>query len=154
MNANQIIEVMNASIAVVCAQVAEDRSLDASELYSACALVDTQSTSQFYSYANKNWDIELYFYYPDQDVPDLQTPASHWCMAVSGTDERSNLLRSVAFSATITLLKQMDPELDDETVITFLMLREPLSQYIGNGYRLTYLTTEDGDDTQVMVELT
>lgn len=150
----RILDMMNASIAVVCQQVGQEQSADAAELFNACALCDYESNPQFFSFGNEKWDAELYFYYPNENTPDPQTEATHWCMAVKGTDERASMLRTIVFSATITLLKQVDPELDGEAAINFLMQKQADSRYEGNGYRLTYLVTEEGDDTQIMVERT
>lgn len=154
MDPEEILTMMNASIAVVCQQMAEEQNVDAAELFNACALRDYDSKPQFLSFGNEKWDAALYFYYPNEDAPDPQTEATYWCMAVKGTDERASILRSIAFSATITLLKQVDPEMDGGAAVDFLRQQEPDSRYEGNGYRMIYLVTEEGDDMQIMVERT
>ncbi len=150
----RVIDLMNACIAMACEQVATDMSLDMMQLVDACGLFETEITPQFISYGNRAWDIELYFYYPGEDAPDPQMEAAHWCMEVRGSDGISDVLRSIAFSATLAALMQVDPDMDGEAAVELLTRREHESQYHGNGYLLTYLVLEDGDDTQVMVQRT
>ena len=151
---DRMIDLMNACIAIACEKVAADMSVDAEQLTDMCALFETEITPQFISYGNKTWDIELYFYYPGVDAPDPQMEAAHWCMEVRGSDGVSDVLRSIAFSATLAALMQLDPDMDGAATVELLTRREHGSQYQGNGYLLTYLVAEGGDDTQVMVERT
>lgn len=129
MTPEQVVDIMNVCIAVVSKQLASANSPDTEALFEACALTDSESTPEILSYANERWDVELYFYYPEESEPDPQTEARHWCIAAKGTDDRANKLRSIMFSTT-------------------------LSQYLGNGFLITYLTRENGDDTQLMIERT
>lgn len=154
MTPEQVVGIMNAGIAVVSEQFASANSLDTAALFEACALTDSESTPEILSYANEKWDVELYFYYPEESEPDPQTEAKHWCIAVKGTNDRANMLRSIVFSATLTVLKQVDPQLDGDAAVEMLLKQEAYSQYLGNGFLITYLTTEDGDDTQLMIERT
>lgn len=129
MTPEQVVGIMNACIAVVSKQLVSANSPDTEALFEACVLTDFESTPEILSYANEKWDVELYFYYPEESEPDPQTEARHWCIAAKGTDDRSNKLRSIVFFVT-------------------------LSQYLGNGFLITCLTTDDGDDTQLMIERT
>lgn len=150
----RIIDIMNAAIAMACEQVAADMDMDAAELFESCVLSDVASTPEFFSCGNGEWNIELYFYYPEEEDPEAQMEAEHWCMAVKGTDDLSTAQRSVVFSAVLTVLKQVDPELNGEVAIEMLLKRVSGSQYHGNGYCITYLENDTGDDTQMMIQRT
>ena len=151
---DRMIDLMNACIAIACEKVAADMSVDAEQLTDVCALFETEITPQFISYGNKTWDIELYFYYPGEDAPEPQMEATQWYLTVKGMDEASDVLCSVVFSATLALLKQVDPEMDGEAAVELLMQRKDGSHYHGNGYVLTYLDAVDGRDAQLVVERT
>ena len=94
----------------------------------------------------------MYFYFPGVAEPDPKTESTQWCLAVKGTDDYSYAMRSVVFSGLITMLKQMDPELDEDFMIELMLQQVPGSQLFGNGYTLTYLETQNGSNTQVMVQ--
>ena len=150
----RVLDLMNACIVMACQQVAEDMSLDLMELIDACGLFKSEAIPQFFSYGNQAWDIELYFYYPGEDAPEPQMEATQWYLTVKGMDEASDVLCSVVFSATLALLKQVDPEMDGEAAVELLMQRKDGSHYHGNGYVLTYLDAVDGRDAQLVVERT
>ena len=150
---NQLIDLMNACIVWACDQAAAaDASVDPSALLDACILTYYDSYTYFYAFGNQEWSAEMYFYYPGVAEPDPQDEASQWCVAVRGTDDYSIVMRSVLFSALLTMLQQADPDMDYDAAVDLMLQGIPGSQYFGNGYTLTYMVTDGGNSIQVMVQ--
>ena len=148
----RLIDLMNICIAASCEQVAADMSVDAEQLFNECMMTESWISTYFFAFSNPADTVEMYFYFPGVAEPDPKTESTQWCLAVKGTDDYSYAMRSVVFSGLITMLKQMDPELDEDFMIELMLQQVPGSQFFGNGYTLTYLETQNGSNTQVMVQ--
>ena len=148
----RMIDMMNACIASNSEQIAGQISMDAAELFGECYLYDTESVSEFFSFGNEAWDIEMYFYYPGVQTPDPNAEADLLAMAVAGSHDETVTKKEVVFSSVLTILQQVDPELDVEAAFALILNQVPDSQYVGNGYIMTYKQSDDGNDTQLLIE--
>ena len=147
-----VIELMNRCIAATCEGIAADYSMDADELYAACELALSEVGQEVIYFDNPDWSIELYFYFKGVNEPDVNMEATHWCIAVGDKSSDPELMRSVAFSAAISLLCALDPEFDADAALEFLSSGDTGDRYEGNGYQCTYLVTGNGTETQLMVQ--
>lgn len=150
---SRLIAVMNESLRAFCNEFASDYALDADDMFEACRLEYTESAPNVLYFDNADWSIELYFYYEDVAAPTVDMPATHWCIAVGGTDDRAQMLRYTAFSSTLLTLYAIDPDIDLDAAAAVLDSGEIGSQFEGEGYRFTYLIINE-DQHQIMVEVT
>ena len=152
MDPPQVVEMMNRSIEITCVRVAADYDLDADALLEACTLEMSEVLPGVIYFDNPDWSIELYFYFEGVDEPTLDMEPKHWCIAVGERADDPELMRTVAFSATLSMLYMLDPDMDVDAAMEVLNKAEQGGNYEGNGYRFTYLITGNGAETQLMVQ--
>lgn len=152
MDPPRVVETMNSCIEIMCASIAAEYGLDVDALFEACKLEMSEVGPGVIYFDNPDWSIELYFYFEGVDEPTLDMEAKHWCIAVGEKADDPALMRTVAFSATLSMLYMLDPDMDVDAAMEVLNKAEQGGNYEGNGYRFTYLITGNGTETQLMVQ--
>ena len=152
MDPPQVVEMMNRCIEITCVRVAEEYDLDADAMFEACTLEMSEVLPGVIYFDNPDWSIELYFYFEGVDEPTLDMEAKHWCIAVGEKADDPALMRTVAFSATLSMLYMLDPDMDVDAAMEVLNKAEQGGNYEGNGYQFSHVITGNGAEIQLMVQ--